>query len=43
MKFQPSKWQDFCGLKLVRVFEQAAEILFAGDDFPAVPAGKAGH
>jgi hypothetical protein len=27
----------------VRAFEQAAEILFAGDDFCAFPAGEASH
>jgi hypothetical protein len=35
--------QRFGRLKLVRALEQAAEILFAGDDFCAGLAGEAGH
>jgi hypothetical protein len=36
-------FRSFGRLKLVRAFEQAAEILFAGDDLCASLAGEAGH
>jgi len=37
------RFESFGGLKLVRAFEQAAEIFFAGDDFRAFLAGEAGR